>query len=147
MAFLFNNTLSLNAYAMEKNPNMIYTLSHEEPIESELKERDTSRPNISETWDIATDGNYNYSGTTTGGRTLYTNYQFYGRTSYVVQVKNNSSETVTVKILSTIGITEKTHTVDAGHTAYISYSTGNKTKQFYVSFDAPTLVNVSGKIY
>lgn len=86
--------LSCTVYASEPKETTNIGVGTEKP-------GDNTNPNIkgidrpSSTWNVATKGQYDFSGSATGS-TLYTNYKFTGATKYYVNVTNRRDGTLKV---------------------------------------------------
>lgn len=96
----------------------------------DIEERSTNRP--SKVWNIKTKGRYDFSGTANVS-TLYTNYQFTGKSSYTVYVKNTGKYPITVtakRLLKTYASTK----ISAGKSGTITFSNINSDTDFYVVF-------------
>lgn len=93
--------------------------------------RGVSKP--SKTWDVSSDGEYDFSGTSTYP-TLYTNYKFYGQTGYTVYVENTGKYSITVKAKAGTK-TYASSTIAAGDDGSFTFSDIKADKEFYLSFD------------
>lgn len=77
--------------------------------------------------------------------TLYTQYKFYGKTSYQIYVVNNGSTTLTVKA-KTLTKTYGSTTIAVGTSGTISLSGMDSDTKFYIAFTSDYNTNVTGYI-
>lgn len=94
--------------------------------------------------DLSTHGIYNFQGQSYYD-TLYTQYKFYGKTSYQIYVVNNGSTTLTVKA-KTLTKTYGSTTIAVGTSGTISLSGMDSDTKFYIAFTSDYNTNVTGYI-
>ncbi len=94
--------------------------------------------------DLSSHGIYNFQGQSYYD-TLYTQYKFYGKTSYQIYVTNNGSTTLTVKA-KTLTKTYGSTTIAVGTSGTISLSGMDSGTKFYIAFTSDYNTNVTGYI-
>ena len=120
------------AYAADENTNASSEMNvGVSSVGPETITRSTARP--SKTWEINKSGRYNFSGYSTS-QTLYTNWQFKGKSAYVIKVNNTGSGTLTVKA-KTFFTTYAQTRIGAGKSATLNLSGMNPSTAFYITFD------------
>lgn len=120
------------AYAADENTNASSEVNiGVSAVCPETITRSTARP--SKTWEINKSGRYNFSGYSTA-QTLYTNWQFKGKSAYAIRVNNTGSGTLTVKA-KTLFTTYAQTRIGAGKSATLNLSGMNPNTAFYITFD------------
>lgn len=97
------------------------------PDESEMQ-RGTSVP--SKVWDIASNGKYDFSGSS-HFQTLYTNYKFTGKNHYKVYVNNTGDSAITVTAKRS-GKTYAMTKITAGKSGSFEFSNIKSSTEFYI---------------
>jgi len=106
------------------------------------KETNISPDGISiptETWNITTDGIYNFDGVAVIDD-LYTEYLITGKTSYIVSVNNRRSDTLTVEVYKKNLIGSSlltTKNISGGATSAFTVSGLSSSDKIYVKYLAP----------
>lgn len=99
----------------------------------------TSKP--TSTWNLATKGQYAFSGTINSSGSLYTNYLFTGVSSATISVTNSDHQYSTkFKVMKKGSLWDSSvgsYEVEKGKSATVSV-TLDKSSQYYIQFQGPT---------
>ena len=112
-------------------------------LNSEITPYGTSRPSSSSVMNLATHGTYDFYGDS-NTLTLYSNFQFYGKTSYYVFVTNKGSSELKVKAKSLLH-TYASYAVPANTTISFDIRDMKTDTTFYLTFDG-SFMSFSGNI-
>jgi len=117
----------------EENDTVDEGVSISEPILKNPLLRDTSIPIKS--WNISSKGQYNYSGSTFS-KVLYTNYNFKGKTHYIVACRNRGDKNLKLSC-KTLSSSLKSITVKPGYYYLFHVYTQKTTTSWYIRFEVP----------
>lgn len=132
-------------YAASEGENFVVSnegVSFEEPGIFNDDARGVNYPE--KVWNVKKKGKYSFKGSSYY-KALYTNYEFTGKTSYKVYVKNTGKSEITVKAMR-VGKTYAFTTIAAGKTGSFEFSGITSSKSFVLYFNSKSEYSFSGYI-
>ncbi|MCM1578958.1 MAG: hypothetical protein NC078_09190 [Ruminococcus sp.] len=91
------------------------------------------------TWNLATKGRYDFSGVSSNGKSLYSNYNFTGVDQITLYVNNKKNISLTVKVYKNVFGFDSlvdTFTIPANSSKTFDRGTWSKDEQYYLNFSS-----------
>lgn len=120
--------------------------------DSGIQERGTEKPATSSVWNLNTKGRYDFSGSSSDGQSLYSQYNFTGVNQITLYVDNKKNIDLTVKVYKNVlGFDSlvDTFTIPANSSKTFNRGTWLEDEKYYLVFSSGTFtsnLNFSGYI-
>lgn len=121
-------TVSAENYNVTPTPNYI--------DDTGIAPQATDKPYL--TWDLSSDGRYDFSGSSSDGQPLYTNKMFTGVVQYHLYVENKRNTTLTVTVYKDRAFLPDTvvdtYTIPANDTKEFDRGNWDSSEKYYLDF-------------
>lgn len=103
-----------------------------------ISARDTEKPN--KVWNLYSNGRYDFSGSSSNGRNVYTSYNFTGVSQISLHVENSLDQDLTVKVYKNVAwwpdVLVDTFTVPGNSSKTFDRGTWSADENYYIVFVA-----------